>query len=81
MSRMKRIKQQGLMHEDDILYELYDDVLRKDSDLEGMLNEPGSGSDRAFRQVYHSIARVTSKKNPLSIIKKGAAKSKTLVGK
>ena len=79
MSRMKRINQQGLTCKDDVLYELYDEVLMKDNELEGILNAPDSG--RAFRQVYHSIARVTSKKNSLLIVKRGAAKSKTLVGK
>ncbi len=77
MSRMKRIKQHGLMREEDIFYELYDDVLRDGSGLEGVLN--ASGSDRAFRQVYHSLARITSRTNPLSIIKRGAAKSKMLI--
>jgi len=77
MSRMKRIKQQGLTRKDDIVYELYDDVLRKYDALEGVLN--ASGSDNAFRQVYHSLARLTSKNRPLSIIKRGADKSKALI--
>ena len=77
MSRMKRIKQHGLMHEEDIIYELYDDVLRDGSDLGGVLN--ASGSYMVFKQVYHSLARITSKNGPMSLIKRGAAKSKMLI--
>ncbi len=79
MSRTQRIKQQGLLLEKDIEQDLYDDIIRNYYGLHNVIDS--SDFSRAFRRMNHSVARITSKNRPASVMKKGVAKSKTLAGK